>query len=290
MSRGSLFAMDPIALQRLRSHRGAALGLALIVAVTLLALLAPWVAPHPPDEILSARVVGDDGLPVSPSWSLPLGADPVGRCEFSRLLFGARVSLAVAAGATLLVALMGVLVGVTAGYLGGFVDALLMRSVDALMSFPFLLVVMALNRIIAHPRPWVVFAVLGGLAWPSMARQVRARTMQLRAMDFVTAARSLGASHLRVVLRHVLPNLAPLVIVVSTTVIAEMILAESALTYLGVGVAPPTASWGSMLQESEPLTRSVPRLTLAPGLAILLTVCGFNLFGEGLRDALDPRG
>lgn len=282
--------VDPRALQRLRAHRGALAGATIIAVVILLAVLAPWLSPHAPDEILSARVVGEDGLPVGPTWSLPLGADPLGRCELSRLLFGARVSLAVAAGATLLVAAVGVSVGLLAGYAGGVLDAALMRGVDALMSFPFLLVVMALNRVVAHPRPWVVFAVLGGLAWPGMARQVRARTMQLRAMDFAVAARALGASHARVLARHILPNLTPLVIVVSTTVVAEMILAESVLTYLGVGVAPPTASWGSMLHESEPLTRSVPRLTAAPGLAILATVCGFNLLGEGLRDALDPRG
>ncbi|MEZ4393065.1 MAG: ABC transporter permease [Polyangiales bacterium] len=281
--------LDPRGLQRLRAHRGAMLGLALILTVSALALLAPWLAPHAPDEILGARIVGVDGLPEGPSRSLPLGADAVGRCLLSRLLFGARISLAVAAGATLVVAVVGVGVGVLAGYFGGVVDAVLMRSVDALMSFPFLLVVMALNRIIAHPRPWVIFAVLGGLAWPSMARQVRARTMQLRAMDFVAAARALGASHARVLGRHILPNLASLVIVIATTVIAEMIIAESVLTYLGVGVAPPTASWGSMLQESEPLTRLAPRLAVAPGLAILLTVFGFNLLGEGLRDALDPK-
>lgn len=281
--------LDPRGLARLRRHRGAMLGLALIVAVSALALLAPWIAPNAPDEILGGRIVGGDGLPIGPTRALPLGADAVGRCLLSRLLYGARVSLTVAAGATTLVALLGVAVGVVAGYFGRALDAVLMRAVDALMSLPFLLVVMALNRIIAHPRPWVIFAVLGGLAWPSMARQVRARTMHLRAMDFVMAARALGASHARVLARHILPNLVSLVIVIATTMVAEMIIAESVLTYLGVGVAPPTASWGSMLQESEPLTRSVPRLAAAPGLAILVTVVGFNLLGEGLRDAFDPK-
>lgn len=281
--------LDPRARQRLRAHRGATVGLALIAAVALLALLAPWLAPHAPDAIAGSLLQGADGLPIGPTRDLPLGADAIGRCVLSRLLYGGRISLTVAAGATAIVTLVGVTVGVVAGYFGRWVDVALMRAVDALMSFPFLLVVMALNRIIARPQLWVVFAVLGGLAWPSMARQVRARTMQLRSMDFVAAARALGASHGRIIARHILPNLAPLVIVVATTVIAEMIVAESVLSYLGVGVAPPAASWGSMLQEAEPLTRSVPRLALAPGAAILTTVVGFNLLGEGLRDALDPK-
>lgn len=281
--------LDPRALRRLRAHRGAMLGLALIAAVAALALLAPWIAPHPPDEIGRSLIQGADGLPIGPTRAFPLGADALGRCVLSRLLYGGRISLAVASGATLIVTVVGVSVGVIAGYFGRWVDAALMRAVDALMSFPFLLVVMALNRIIARPQLWVVFAVLGGLAWPSMARQVRARTLQLRAMDFVAAARALGASHARIIARHILPNLASLVIVVATTVIAEMIVAESVLSYLGVGVAPPAASWGSMLQEAEPLTRSVPRLAMVPGAAILATVFGFNLLGEGLRDALDPK-
>jgi len=150
--------------------------------------------------------------------------------------------------------------------------------------------VMALNRVLHRPGLWVVFLVLGLLSWLSLARQVRARTMQLRALEFVFAARALGASPWRVVTRHILPNLLSLVIVVATTLVAQMIVAESVLSYLGVGVTPPAASWGSMLQEGESLTRAVPRLTLVPGLAILLTVVGFNLLGEGLRDAFDPKG
>jgi peptide/nickel transport system permease protein len=200
------------------------------------------------------------------------------------------VSLAVAFAATSIVIVVGTAVGLASGYFGGAVDMGLMRLVDALMSFPFLLVVMALNRILHKPGLWVVFLVLGLLSWLSLARQVRSRTMQLRELDFVFAARALGASSWRVVSRHIFPNLASLVIVVATTLVAQMIVAESVLSYLGVGVTPPAASWGSMLQEGESLTRAVPRLTLAPGLAILVTVVGFNLLGEGLRDAFDPKG
>lgn len=282
--------LDPRAAARFRRNRGALVGLVIVAVVIVLSALAPWLSPHDPNTPFKSRTLTSTGVPVGPSRDFPLGADAVGRCELSRLLHGGRVSLAVAFAATAIVIVVGTAVGVTAGYFGAWADTLLMRSVDALMSFPFLLVVMALNRIIRRPGLWVVFVVLGFLSWLSLSRQVRARTMLLREQEFVLAARALGATSLRIIARHVLPNLASLIIVISTTLVAEMIIAESVLSYLGVGVVPPAASWGSMLQESESLTRAVPRLTLAPSLAILLTVVGFNLLGEGLRDAFDPRG
>jgi peptide/nickel transport system permease protein len=282
--------VDPRALARFRRNKGALVGLLLVVVMVTLSLLAPWLSPHDPNVSYKSRALTAEGVPVGPSREFPLGADSVGRCELSRLLHGGRVSLSVAFAATAIVVVLGTSVGLVAGYLGGGVDMVLMRLVDALMSFPFLLVVMALNRVLHRPGLWVVFLVLGLLSWLSLARQVRARTMQLRALEFVFAARALGASPWRVVTRHILPNLLSLVIVVATTLVAQMIVAESVLSYLGVGVTPPAASWGSMLQEGESLTRAVPRLTLVPGLAILLTVVGFNLLGEGLRDAFDPKG
>lgn len=281
--------VDPRALARFRRNKGALVGLAIVVAMVALSLLAPLLAPHDPNASYKSRTLTAEGVPVGPSREFPLGADSVGRCELSRLLHGGRVSLAVAFAATAIVVVVGTAVGIVAGYAGGLVDAGLMRGVDALMSFPFLLVVMALNRIPHRPGLWVVFLVLGLLSWLSLARLVRARTQQLRELEFVFAARALGASPWRVVTRHIFPNLASLVVVVATTLVAQMIVAESVLSYLGVGVTPPAASWGSMLQEGESLTRAVPRLTLAPGLAILVTVVGFNLLGEGLRDALDPK-
>jgi peptide/nickel transport system permease protein len=282
--------VDPRALVRFRRNQGALVGLVIVLAMIALSLLAPLLSPHDPNASFKSRTLTAEGVPVGPSREFPLGADSVGRCELSRLLHGGRVSLAVAFAATSIVIVVGTAVGLAAGYFGGAVDMGLMRMVDALMSFPFLLVVMALNRILHKPGLWVVFLVLGLLSWLSLARQVRARTMQLRELDFVFAARALGATSWRVVSRHIFPNLASLVIVVATTLVAQMIVAESVLSYLGVGVTPPAASWGSMLQEGESLTRAVPRLTLAPGLAILVTVVGFNLLGEGLRDAFDPKG
>ncbi len=282
--------VDPRAIARFRRNRGAFAGLFIVLGAVVLSALAPWLAPHDPDTPFKSRTLTTQGVPIGPTREFPLGADAVGRCELSRLLYGGRVSLIVALASTTIVVVLGTGVGLLSGYFGGTLDAGLMRLVDALMTFPFMLTVMALNRIVHRPGLWVVFVVLGALSWLSLSRQVRARTMQLKEQEFVLAARALGASPQRILARHVLPNLATLVIVISTSVVAQMILAESALSMLGVGVVPPTASWGSMLQESESLTRAVPRLTLAPGLAILMTVIGFNLLGEGLRDAFDPKG
>lgn len=281
--------VDPRAVARFRRNRGALVGLAIVAVMIVLSAFAPLLAPHDPTAAFKSRTLTTQGVPIGPTREFPLGADPVGRCELSRLLYGGRVSLAVAFAATAIVVVLGTTVGVLAGYFGGLTDTLLMRLVDAMMSFPFLLVVMALNRIIRRPGLWVVFVVLGALSWLSLSRQVRARTLGLRDQEFVLAARALGASPLRVIARHILPNVSSLVVVIASTLVAEMIVAESVLSYLGVGVVPPAASWGSMLQESESLTRAVPRLTAAPGLAILLTIVGFNLLGEGLRDALDPK-
>jgi peptide/nickel transport system permease protein len=270
-------------------HRGAVAGALIVALVTALSIAAPLLAPHGPNEPFTSRALSSLGLPIGPDHDFPLGADALGRCELSRLLYGGRVSLTVAAATTLLLALVGTLVGVVAGYFGGAIDALLMRLVDALMSFPFLIVVMAVNKAVAKPGIWVLFLVLGLLAWTGMSRQVRAKTMQIKQLDYVTAAVALGASTPRVLFRHVLPNVARLVVIVATTYVAQMILVESALSFLGVGVVPPTSSWGSMLQEAGPLLRTAPRLTLIPGAFIVLTVLGFNLLGEGLRDALDPK-
>ncbi len=282
--------VDPRAVARFRRNRGALAGLVIVLVAVVLSTLAPLLAPHNPDTPYKNRTLTTQGVPIGPTREFPLGADAVGRCELSRVLYGGRVSLIVAFAATGIVVLLGTLVGLVAGYFGGTLDTVLMRGVDTLMTFPFMLTVMALNRVVARPGLWVVFVVLGALSWTSLARQVRAKTLQLREQEFVLAARALGASTPRVLLVHVLPNLATLIIVIATSVVAQMILAESALSMLGVGVVPPTASWGSMLQESESLTRAVPRLTLVPGVAIVLTVVGFNLLGEGLRDAFDPKG
>lgn len=273
----------------LRRNRAAAAGGLIVSLAVVVSLAGPLLAPHDPNEPFTARTLTSVGLPIAPDAEFPLGADGVGRCELSRLLYGGRVSLAVAVAATLLVTLLGTLVGVTAGYAGGLVDTALMRLVDTLLSFPFLLVVMALNQAVASPGIWVLFVILGLFGWVGMSRQVRAKTMQIRQREFVTAAHALGASTPRIIVRHVLPNVAPLVLVIATTVVSQMIIVESSLSFLGVGLTPPSSSWGSMLRDAAPLIRTAPRLSLIPGVAILLTVVGFNLLGDGLRDALDPK-
>lgn len=281
--------VDPRALRRFLRNRGALAGALVVLFVALTAIFAPLLAPHDPNTPFKARTLTSRGVPIGPEREFPLGADGLGRCELSRLLYGGRVSLSVALAATLLLAIVGTSVGVLSGYFGGWLDVGLMRVVDVLLSFPFLLVCMAINKIVAKPGIWVLFLVLGFLSWTGLARQVRARTLQVRSLEFVTAARALGASHTRIIARHILPNVLSLVIVLCTTLVAEMIIVESVLSFLGVGVVPPTSSWGSMLQESDPYMRSVPRLLAIPAAAITVTVVAFNLLGEGLRDALDPK-
>jgi peptide/nickel transport system permease protein len=280
---------DGRAWRRFTRHRGALVGMCIVFFVALCAIFAPALAPHDPNVPFKARTLTSRGVPIGPEREFPLGADSLGRCELSRLLYGGRVSLAVGLAATLIVALIGTTIGVLSGYFGRWVDGTLMRVVDVLLSFPFLIVCMAINKIVARPGIWVLFLVLGVLSWTGLARQVRARTMQIRSLEFVTAARALGASHTRIIVRHVLPNVLSLVVVLCSTIVAEMIIVESVLSFLGVGVVPPTSSWGSMLQESDPYMRSVPRLLAIPATAITLTVVAFNLLGEGLRDALDPK-
>lgn len=282
-------ATDGRAWRRFKRNKGAVVGAITVLVIALLALFAPAFAPHDPNTPFKDRTLTGAGIPIGPSREFPLGADPLGRCELSRVLYGGRVSLSVALAATLLLALVGTSVGVASGYFGGWTDTALMRAVDVLLSFPFLLVTMAINKIVAKPGIWVLFLVLGFLSWTGLARQVRGRTMQVRSLEFVVAARALGASHGRIIVKHVLPNVLSLVIVLCTTLVAEMIIVESVLSFLGVGVVPPTSSWGSMLQEGDPLLRTVPRLLAVPGLAITVTVVAFNLLGEGLRDALDPK-
>jgi ABC-type dipeptide/oligopeptide/nickel transport system permease subunit len=275
--------------RRFKKNRGATLGAIIVTCATVLSILSPLLAPHDPNHPYTRTALSTTSIPVGPSREFPLGADSLGRCELSRLLYGGRVSLSVAFAATALLAVVGTIIGIIAGYFGGIVDTMLMRVVDVLLSFPFLLVVMAINRAVHKPGIWVMFLVLGALSWTGLSRQVRAKVLQVKEFEFVMAARALGASAVRIMVRHILPNVGSLVIVLATTLVAEMIIVESVLSYLGVGVVPPTSSWGSMLQESDGLMRAVPRLTFMPMGAILVTVIGFNLLGEGLRDAFDPK-
>jgi len=283
--------MDSRAFRRFRRNKGALAGLVLVVAVTALGLVGPWLAPFDPVEQFADALLLHNGLPAGPGiepghW---LGGDILARDELSRLLSGARVSMLVAYLATALAVLIGVTLGLVSGYVGGRVDTLLMRLVDVVLSMPFLLIAIVMQRVWDAPGIWTICVVLGVLSWTTLARITRAKTMEARELDYIQAARALGLRHFRILARHVLPNVIGPIIAIATILVARMIIAESALSFLGLGVRPPTASWGSMLNDSQSLLLGVPRLTLYPAILISMAVFGFNLFGEGLRDAFDPK-
>jgi ABC-type dipeptide/oligopeptide/nickel transport system permease subunit len=268
--------------RRLRRHGLATAGFVVIVVVTAMALFAPVLASHDPYQQNLRRVLQP---PSSAHW---LGTDNVGRDLFSRVIYGARVSLLVGFSATLFSAVAGVVIGLVAGYLGGVVDSVLMRVTDAFMCFPYLIFVLALAAALGPGVTNIViaFAVLG---WTGFARIVRGEVLLLRELPYIEAARAAGVGEWRLMFRHVLPNaLAPVIVATSITV-GLAILTESGTAFLGLGAEPPTASWGKELRIGYTYLERVPLFSLAPGLMITLTVLAFNFLGDGLRDALDPR-
>ena len=266
-----------------RKSSGAVLGLALVLALVAAGALAPLLAPHDPNEVDTARRLA---RPLTTSH--PLGTDEFGRDLLSRLLHGARISLAVGLAATALAAMAGSLCGLVAGLGGGIWDQAIMRSIDTLMAFPYFLLAIA---IIAALGPGLVNGMIAVAVVniPFYSRIVRATVLAVRETDYVQAARALGISELRLSLTHVLRNcLAPLIVAVTLNV-GGMITALAGLSFLGLGVQPPVSDWGSMLSSSRQYINVAPHVATLPGLAIFLAVLGFNLLGDGLRDALDPR-
>lgn len=269
--------------RRFIRFKPAVAGLVMIAFIALLAIFAPIFAPYDPYAIeTSAR-----GTP--PTLAHPFGIDEVGRDMLSRVIYGARVAMIVGLSATGISLLIGVLVGAMAGYFGGFLDALFMRFVDALTAFPLLVLLIAMAAALG-PSLRNVVIIIGVTVWGQYARVVRADVLSLREREFVTAARTVGASNSRIILRHILPNVLGPIIVLASLSVAGIILLESALSFLGLGTQPPTPSWGSMLAAGRTYILTYPHIALFPGLAIVVTVLGFNLLGDGLRDALDPRG
>jgi ABC-type dipeptide/oligopeptide/nickel transport system permease subunit len=267
---------------RLMRIRGAGVGLVVIAIVVVAALASPLVAPYDPDQVDTSALLAD------PSAAHPLGTDVLGRDVLSRVIYGARISLIVGLISVVVAAGVGVPIGLLAGYAGSAVDTTLMRIMDGVIAFPALVLALALIATLGSSLSNVMLA-LGIVAVPTYARIARAQVLSLKAQDFVTAARLVGAHPLRLILRHILPNaMAPLV-VVATFGFATAIVAEASLSFLGLGVRPPTATWGNLLLDGFQFLRLKPMLSIAPGTAIFLLVLSINFVGDGLRDLLDPR-
>ncbi|HTJ40939.1 MAG TPA: ABC transporter permease [Kofleriaceae bacterium] len=277
---------------RFLANRGAIVGAALVGVIVLVAILGPWIAGDPlaPDI---ERGLSRLGAPLGPRAGAWLGSDQLGRDVWARIAGGASLSLQVATVATAIAMTLGLAIGLVAGYAGGLVDKLLMRFVDLVLAFPFLLLALLLAALLREANlssaNAPVFITLGVVSWTTMARVIRGKVLTLREQEFVQAARAIGARPSRILIRHILPNVVGVVIVLVTLTFAQMILAESVLSYVGLGPPPPAPTWGRMLAEGQTYYRTAPWLIVAPGVAILIAVVGFNLLGEGLRDALDPK-
>lgn len=290
--------------RRFLNDRWAASGLAFLLVLHLVALASPWLVPHvlrqsafrqQMNERVTiggrvTEVVSDDGIPIGPSPRFPLGADLAGRDVLSRVLYGSRISLLVATLGTLIALMMGIAAGLLAGLYGGAVDAVISRFVDAMMAIPVLLLAIALASVVRGGSVWAVVMILALVNWTYLARIIRGEVLSLRQRDFIEAARALGANDGAILIKHLLPNLIGPIIVFATLSLAGNILLESALSFLGVGIQPPTPSWGNMIQEGMAFYGVAWWISLFPGLAILITVVCYNLVGEGVRQALDPSG
>ncbi len=268
--------------RRFLENRMAVAGSVVVLALFVVSLFAPWLAPYDPSAIDLEKVL------MPPSGDHWLGTDPLGRDVLSRMIWGARISLKVGFVATGIAILIGAVLGALSGYYGGWTDAVIMRFVDIMLCFPAFFLILAVIAIL-EPSIWNIMLIIGATGWMGITRLVRADFISLRERDFVLAARVIGASDLRIIFVHILPNAMASILVTATLGVAGAILTESALSFLGIGVQPPTPSWGNILTAGKDNIDIAWWLSLYPGLAILVTVLGYNLLGEGLRDALDPR-
>lgn len=272
--------------QRVCKNKAALFGLAVIAIVAFAALFAPYAAPFNPDTQF-ANGLTLQGAPRPPGPVYWLGTDLLGRDLLSRLIWGARASMIIGLVANSAAVLIGVTLGATAGFLGGWVGTVIMRFTDLMMAFPALLLAIALAAIL-RPSLWIVALVIALVNWVQIARVIYTETRALAAREFVEAARAVGAGRLRILLRHILPHLVPTILVWGTLGIASTVLLEATLSFLGVGVQPPTPSWGGIIFQSQSYFMVAPWLVLFPGLSIILLALSFNLAGDALRDALDP--
>jgi peptide/nickel transport system permease protein len=257
-------------------------GFIIIVAIFLLAMLAPFIAPYDPDDINVKAIL------IEPSWQHWMGTDGLGRDVLSRMLYGGRISLLVGLVAVGISTIIGIVLGAIAGYYRGWVDTFIMRLVDVMLSIPSFFLILAVIAFLT-PSIYNVMIVIGLTSWMGVTRLVRAEFLSLSGREFVQASRALGAKDARLIFTHLLPNSLTPIIVSSVLGVAGAVLLESGLSFLGLGVQAPQASWGNILTDGKDYIQFAWWLSLFPGLAILITVLGYNLLGEGLRDALDPR-
>jgi peptide/nickel transport system permease protein len=273
--------------RRLKQDRAASAGMVVLSLLVTAAIFAPLLIPHSPTKCYNEGL-SDFGEPMPPSVRFLLGTDHLGRDVLSRLIQGARISLFIGIASNLLAILIAVPVGSIAAYAGGWVEVVLMRLTDVVMSFPMLLLAIALAAVM-RPGLETVIVVIAFVYWSYLARIIYGKVLSLKTMDFITAARAVGAAPARILSFHILPNVVSECLVYATLGVAQTVLTEASMSYLGVGVRLPTPSWGGMIAEGQTYYRAAPWMILYPGLALVLTVLAFNLLGDGLRDALDPR-
>ncbi len=268
--------------KRFLRNRMAVAGSVIVLFLFCVSLLAPWFAPYDPNAIDLKNVLAP------PSGGHPFGTDPLGRDVLSRMIWGAGISLKVGFVATGIAILIGTILGALAGYYSRWADALIMRFVDIMLCFPTFFLILAVIALL-EPNIWNIMIIIGITGWMGVARLVRAEFLSLKERDYAVAEKALGARDFRIIFRHILPNAMAPVLVSATLGVAGAILTESALSFLGIGVQPPTPSWGNILTAGKDNIEIAWWLSLFPGLAILFTVLGYNLLGEGIRDAIDPR-
>ena len=282
-----------LAFERLRSDRAAQIALGTILVIVLFALLAPVFAAithHPPNQPFVDIGENANGGPVPPSGTFWFGTDSNGRDVFVRVLYGAQISLIVGVVATMISVALGVVFGLAAGYIGGWVDAVIARMIDVMLSIPFLLLAISVAEI-SHPSMWLVIIIIGVISFTYLARIVRGQVISLKAKEYVEAARALGAGPFRIMFIDLLPNVMAQVIVYASLLIPLAIVTEAALSFLSVGVPPPTADWGSMINDASGYFQyGYWWYLFFPALALLVTTLAFNIFGDSVRDAFDPRG
>lgn len=274
--------------RKLVAHRAAMLGALIVILVVLASIFAPWIAPQDPLALDPGRRLLPPAWMHGGSWAFPLGTDHVGRDLLSRLIYGSRISMLVGLCAVSISATIGVVLGLVSGFYGGAIERLILWMADVQIAFPFYLLVISIVAAVGTGFGTIIL-VFGVAGWVIYARLVRGTVLALKGREFVEAAQALGGSSVRVVLRHVLPNVLTPVIILGTLRVASVIVWESGLSFLGLSVPPPTPTWGRMLSDGRAYLANAWWTATFPGLAIMVTVLGVNMLGDGLRDALDPR-